>query len=284
MDNRKDNLKSAEEILDEADSLENTPTDTDTDKEETLSEDIDAESNSVTSIVDEEGEVEETPSEENSNDEETEQPEAKPVTTAPSPDYRQKFMASSREALIQREQNKKINSAVEEASQIQDVTEDELKQQARLEGLKYEDLTAFEKSMLKRTLISEKQFAVIRQSSQESSQINEWLGKVDDFIDNEDTAKQYPKLAGRESEFRSFAMKESMRGIPLNVVMSAFMFDVANDPTTRKKGSMLLSSTGGGQTAPKPKQLTEEDALAIRKKSPKQYNRMIKEGKIKIDV
>ena len=52
-------------------------------------------------------------------------PSKPPEDEKPSEDYKKKFVASSREALVLHSKNKKINEAVDKADQLADPTEEE---------------------------------------------------------------------------------------------------------------------------------------------------------------
>lgn len=186
---------------------------------------------------------------------------------------------SQREALVQRSRNEQFTNKIREAAKIE-VTEADLKAEAEKEGLDYELLEPFQKSLLKRTILSERKFNTVSEVVVEEDKLNVWAGKVDEFIDTAKDNPKFARLVGHEQEFKNFSMKESRRGLDFEDLARSFLFDL---PAKKKhKGSLLLR--GGGGSAPKRKAFTEDDTVAMRKAQPGRLTDLMKRGKVKIDI
>lgn len=244
-----DNRKPKEEIQEEVDEIVNTP----------------------------EGTPEVETPEEIETPEEVEQPEEKPEsTTKPDIDYKEKFRESTREAQVLAAKNRKIVETIDEAAQAPEPTEDEL----RKEFPEWDTLTEIEQRLFKDNLMNRRKFDLVHSAVQETRKVDEWAGKVDEFLTEKSASEQNP-LEGREDEFRSFAMKPTRRGVDLGDLVSAFLYTA--EPAKKNRGSLLETATGGPKET-KPKELTPDEIKRIRINDPKLYTRLIKEGKIKIDL
>lgn len=197
-------------------------------------------------------------------------------------DYQDKFKNSAREALILHARNKQLQESIEKASTISEVTHDEVIEYAKSRNIDIESLEDYQLAMIKDTIMANKRFAIIQQTSEENKKIDQWADKVDGFVSDERNLEQYPEIAGQENEFREFCMKPSRRGLEMDILAKAFLFDV--DKVPAKKRSLLLSGGNGGSSAPKPKPMTADDAKLLRTTNPRKYNQLVKEGKIKFDL
>lgn len=255
-------------------------------KEEEVSDDEEEELDDV----DEDDEDDEDPEkkkkgdeddEEQDDDEEDddEEEEKKRRKAAEEEAKKKQIRESQREALVQKSRNEQLTKKIREANTVQ-VTDEELKAEADKEGLDFELLDNFQKSMLKRTILAERKFSTVSEVIVEEDKVNEWADKVDTFLD---TAKEDPKfsrLVGHEDEFKRFSMKETRRGLDFEDLARSFLFDL---PAKKKHKGSLLLNRGGGEKA-KRKQFTEEDTVAMRKVQPGRLTDLMKKGKIKIEI
>ena len=198
-------------------------------------------------------------------------------------DYKDKFRASSQEALTLHFKNQKLQQTIEEASALPEPTEDEVRAYAKEQGEEYDDLTTLTKNILKKTLHNENKFQKISEAQQEARNIDDWVGKVEHFVDSPEVINSYPDILDNADEFKSFAMKQDRRGMNLQDLATSFLYNIGQVTAKKNKGAMLMQG-GNGATEPiKPAGLTEDEAKVIRVSDPKQYRRLVKEGKIKID-
>lgn len=211
--------------------------------------------------------------------------EEKPVETPKEPeiDYREKFKASSQEALALHFKNEKLVDTIDEAEAMPEPTEDEVRAYALSKGAEYDELDDLTKGVLKDTLWTNKRFNKISEANKEAKNIKDWVAKVDHFVDTPEAVNKYPELLDNAEDFRAFAIKPSRRGMDLEDLATAFLYGLAQTPVKRNKGASLNESHGGG-AEPKPQGITEDQARSIRVNDPKEYRRLIKEGKIKIEI
>ena len=124
--------------------------------------------------------------------------------------------------------------------------------------------------------------------AQESKRMDEWVGKVDKFVDSEEVQTRYPSLSDYGDEFRAYCLsKPQRRFLDLDELVAAFLFHAEKATPKKNKGSLLLSGGNSNAAPEKPKGISEEDLMALRKsgeKGQKEYRRLIKEGKVKLNV
>jgi hypothetical protein len=237
--------------------------------------------------------AEEDPDEEEEDNDEDEDPDKdKPSVTSATngepakdkvdPNFKHLYGASTREAIILSEKNKSFINTVDEAANLPEPTEDELRAYAKEKGGDYDKLDPFAKSMLKDTFVNSVRFNKINSAVQKSKDVEAWGNKVDEFIKDPVTMTTYPQLEGRDRDFISFAMKPTHRGVDMAILVRSFSYDLK--PIKKRARSMF--QTGGGGTAPTtPKgELTEKDAEFLRKHDQKEYRRLIKAGKLAIKI
>lgn len=202
------------------------------------------------------------------------EPEVDPIP--PTSDWKERYTNSSREALVLFSKNKKLTDTITEASGLVDATTEELVTYARENGAEYEELDDFSKNILKKTYINEKRFKKIEEVSSSSKALDQWVQKVDAFLDDSDVAQKYPEIVSDADGFKSFCLRSEAQGNDLNLLAGAFLW---NTPKTKKaSGSLLLDRGNGHHAPPKPKGLTADDLITIRRTDPKRYKELIKSG------
>jgi hypothetical protein len=204
------------------------------------------------------------------------------VVEEPEVDYKEKFKASTQEALALHFKNEKLQNTIEEAQNIPEPTEEEVRAYAESKGEDYEMLSDLTKAVIKDNLHNKKKFEKIDIANQESKDIVAWVGKVDHFIDSADTVNKYPDIIDNAEDFKAFAIKPSRRGMDLDDVATSFLYGKTLEQPKKNKGSILLPT--GGVAEVKPEGITDDQAKAIRVNNPKEYKRLIKAGKIKIEI
>jgi len=216
------------------------------------------------------------------------EPVVQPVVDQPAQDPEtqeekdQRYRAQQAEAQIQNERTKALTDKVDEASKITDPTAEELKSFVAQDGINWEQLTNFEQATAKRTYLAEKRFTLVSEAVQAGKKADEWAKTVDDFIDSTDSKPEYVEIGGHETDFRKFAMKESHRGTPVDILMGAFLHSLP--PAKPNRGSLFNRGGGGEKTEVKTGIVDADQASALRKNDPREYARQVKAGKIKIEV
>lgn len=272
MDNRK--KKKAEEILN--DPILDTPAPIDADIKDETPEAPVVEEPVITEDAVEEPEKEEVVEE---LKEEVEVQKKDPVE-----EYKEKFSNSSREAMALHFKNEKLQSVIQAVSDTPEPSVDELRAYAKTKGADFDELDDFSKNILKDTYINSKGLEKIRGLSQELRESEVWNKKVDDFVNDPVVVKTFPSLSEYEEEFKKFCSKDSRRGSDLEDLVASFLYMQDKVPSTKHKGSLLLNG-GNGSVAPvKPAKLSELETASIRIRDPKEYRRLIKTGKIQIDL
>lgn len=201
------------------------------------------------------------------------------VEPAPDPvDYKKKFVESSRESIVNRAKAQKLTEAINGAGNINSPTEDEL-------AGEYKDwdlMTDTEKLLARDSFINKKRFEVIHAAAQEGKNIEEWITKVDTFIENPATLVDNPQLEGKQEEFKLFATKPTRRGLDFEDLVLAFIGEEARNVKPKAKTQMMEDGTGGPKETPKPKsdKISLEEAKLLMQTDYKKYKQMLTDGKI----
>lgn len=212
---------------------------------------------------------------------ERKKPEVKDEDTA---DYwKKKFQESSREAQIIAEREKEAKAKLEEATKPKEITDDLMKE-------KYPDWDAYDegvKSALKNQVKLEQEVTALKKQSSEYHNERKWDGQINSFLDENAETEKYP-IKDREA-FRKFVSKPERKGMNLDVLAAAFVYEVGSttDKPEKKKGSMLEGGSGQGATKKHKsdkKEYTAEDAKVLRENNPREYERLVRSGKLDIKI
>lgn len=207
--------------------------------------------------------------------------QTKPEDTA---DYwKKKFQESSREAQIIAEREKEAKAKLEEATKPKEVTDDLMKE-------KYPDWDNYDdgvKSALKNQVKLEQEVTTLKKQSSEYHNERKWDGQINSFLDENAETEKYP-IKDREA-FRKFVSKPERKGMNLDVLAAAFVYEVGSTETKpeKKKGSMLESGSGQGATKKHKtdkKEYTADDAKTLRENNPREYERLVRSGKLDIKI
>lgn len=177
--------------------------------------------------------------------------------------------------------NKNFVDSVDTAAKLPEPTEDEMKAYVKSLGAEWDDLNTFERNTAKRTLMAERKFDIVNQTVQSTRQIDAWSQKVDDYLDDETTKSKFPKLAGREIDFKTYAMKKTHRGADMEILIKSFFFDVKPKAPRR---SLFETANGGEGKKTTGKSLSADEISSLRKNNQKEYQRLLKKGVIDIEV
>lgn len=216
---------------------------------------------------------EETPENESEEDEDIDNT---PDPKTPTPEER--YKESTREAQVLYSKQKKFTETVEKAAQLPEPTPEEL----QAEYSDWDVMTETEQRFAKENLMNKRRFEMIHEATLEGKKLDEWVEKVDSFLVQGVT--KHPRLVGKEEKFKAFCMKPTRRGVDLDDLVGAFLFGMADNQPARKKGSLLATGSGGRSSAPQQEFMDEKQAAVLRTKNHKLYQRMVREGKIKINI
>lgn len=193
------------------------------------------------------------------------------------PDYKEKFVASTREAQILASHNRKMTEVIEKADQIPDATPEELKAQFP----DWELMDPVQQVLIKDSIKNKKIFSMLGQVTKESRDIEAWNNKVDEFINDPKTLIAHPDLEGKQDDLKVFATKPSRRNVDFADIVSSFLYDAAK-AKTKNKGAMFQSPTAGPSTPVKPKtdKITMAEAMALKQTNFNKYKEFLVAGKI----
>lgn len=192
-------------------------------------------------------------------------------------DYKKKFTESSREALVLRAKEQKMNEALEIAKNLPEPTEEEMVK----EFPEWDVMSDAEKKMAKRQVKSDRRFAALEEVTKESKDIVGWNNKVDQFVEDPKNLITYPQLEGKIEEFKQYATKPTHRAIPFEVLVSAFLGDASRQIKPKNKGSQLEQGNGGPKDKGKVNdKVSFEQSETIRKTDYKRWTELLRAGKI----
>lgn len=215
-------------------------------------------------------------------------PSASPSPSAPDEDEltktKKKLSASSREALILHSRTKKYDEAVAEAEAVEPPSDEEM--QAKYGKEEWEEMTAGQQLLARESWVSNKRFEIMSKVSKEGRIIEEWNGKVDEFLKDPKNLNKYSVLEGKQEEFKEFCSKPTRRGLDFEDLVLAFQGDLINNPPKKNKGQMFEKGSPGQKEKPKPKddKITAEQAKILRETDYPKWKQLLKAGKIKAEV
>lgn len=208
---------------------------------------------------------------------ENEKPVVVPPKKEETPDYRKKFGDSTRRNQIVESQFRELQKTLGDITKQEIPSDEEMK----LTDPDWEYRNDFEKAQAIKLVVLERRQNLILNSIGSITKETEELEKLGEFIDS------VPQLKGKEDEFVEFTRKPSNKGASMEVLLSAFLFEVKDetpaDPTPKPEDipPSLERSTPTGGDAPKPKTgYSDEELKELRTKNPKKYFKLIREGKI----
>lgn len=204
-----------------------------------------------------------------------EEGEAEETSQEPEPpteiDYKRKFAESTRESQILLAKIKKLEE------KLGRVTRDEIPAEQELKSLypDWEVMGELERKLVEKNLILERRLGKVEQEFSQMKEEADWERELSNFLEKANILERYPELEGREKEFKEFAKKPTHKGVPLNVLTEAFLFQEKKEILPTKKGSVLERGTGGPKVAPPKKGMTTEELKILRETDYKKYKELI---------
>ena len=194
---------------------------------------------------------------------------------------KQKLSASAREAQKLSAKNRVITKAIVDAEDIQEPTEDELKE----EYVDWEIMSDTEKKYAKEAVLSKRFRSMIATAKEQATKIEKWNDSVDDFVADPKTLNDTPELEGKEDDFADFAKAEANNSVPFNILVSAFLHDQSTK-VVKNKGKMFETGSGGSNEKPTPKsdKLSLDDSRKLRTTDYNKWVQYVREGKIDIEL
>lgn len=235
-------------------------------------------------VIPVEKEPEVTPEPEKEEEEEEEVPEVKPEPKKEEPDYKIKFAESSREAQVIAHSKKEFEQQIEEAQNLPEPTEDQVKQEFQ----DYDLLSDFEresaKEMTHSRLIKRAIASITSKQKEAEQKVEERAKQADTFSIDPDMLKKFPKLEGKQEEFKVFATKQTR--LTLDLEDAAALFSTTIPESTKHKGQMFETGLGGdtGKQKPKDDKISLSEAAVLQKTDYKKWKEMLVAGKISSEV
>jgi len=187
-----------------------------------------------------------------------------------------KLIASQQEALVLREQVQRLEA---EKNKVVEVTEEFMKEKYQ----DWDDMTSGEQRALTEVEKVKQENAEIRAKSNEFNNDKAWGEKVAAFVEDPTFAESFAKIVGREEDFKRFAGKPTRKGLPLEDLAKIFLYENPTTPVEHKRS--LFNSPGGiGKGQPPRKGLTSDEIRILRINSPKKYNELVRQHKIKAEI
>lgn len=224
--------------------------------------------------VEEPSGVEEQESEEPEQEEEEQAEPSKEL-------YKKKFSNSSRENQRINAKNRIINKAFQDAENIDEPTDDEMKSQY---GEDWDLMSDVEKRLIKETETTKRWRAKIKEASDQATKVEKWAESVDEFIDDPKNLNENPGLEGKEEQFRDFATRDENNNVPFNILVSAFLYNESTKKVSNK-GKMFENGSGGPKEVQRNDgMISLEEAMKLKRSDYPKYKEYLLAKKIKYDI
>lgn len=224
----------------------------------------------------EETEKEDLPEKENTEEEVVlpdRPPAKKPEEEIPPIDYEAKFKESQKEAMILAE---KIRQAEEEKNKK--IVIDEIYLTEKYPD--WEDMTLGEQKAIRKTEELAQELQEIKNNTNKFNNDRDWQEKVENYL-NDEIPDMFPKIVGREEEFKRFATRPSRKGLPIDDLAKIFLFE---NPELPKKRSLFHAPGGADIVSPKDDGMSADEAAELMRTRPSEYLRLVRDKKIKIKI
>lgn len=205
-----------------------------------------------------------------------------PPAPTPPVDYQKKFSESTRRNQIVESQLRELQKTLGDITKQEIPTDEEMREI----DPDWEYRSDFEKNLSKKTIILERRQNQIFNTFGNITKEAELAEQISTFIDSN------PELNGKEEAFYDFCTSPKNKGADLEILLGAFLHKegIAKTPTDpnlptppKKKAPSLARSTptGGSQHKPKEGLYSDEELQDLRTKNPKQYFKLIRQGKLR---
>jgi len=205
-------------------------------------------------------------------EEEVEEPEEEP-------ELKKKLSASARENQKILQKNRKINEAIDEADELPEPTDEEMK----TEFPDWDIMEDYAKELAKEAVVNKKFRLKLAEARRAGQKIEKWNEEVDEFVQDPETLVKNPELDGRLEDFKLYASEEVNAKIPFKVLVPAFLHNSNIKP--KNKGGMFPKGSAGPSTPDKTdNKLTLMESRKLRETDYAKYKRYLKAGRIKDDL
>lgn len=196
----------------------------------------------------------------------------------PTPDIKERYDASTREAQRLYKNVVTMDQAIADANTLPDPTEDEL----RGENPEWETMSDTEKKFAKEAFISRRFRAHINEAAQAIKNIKDWQDKVAEYSENPQTLIDHPEMEGKEDLFKEFASKKELSGTNFDILVTSFLYEESKKAKPNHKGEMFPRGSAGPNGPEKPNngKITLAQAEILKSTDYKKYMEYLKADKI----
>jgi hypothetical protein len=188
----------------------------------------------------------------------------------PKIDYESKFKASSQEAMVLKAKLDEI-----EAEKNKPVVVDDEYMKANYPD--WEDMTTTEQKLAKGLEETKQANKELLAKTNEYNNDRKWRDQIDEIVDDFEFTDKYPAIKGKEEEFKRFCTKPTRKGVEMDVLTAAFLFEY-KEP--EKELRTIFKNTDGGHDKVDPKRgLTLEESQTLRKASNSKFMEKLKDPK-----
>jgi len=193
-------------------------------------------------------------------------------------------MDSSREAHKLKQREGKMNAAMDEADNLPEPTEEEMKGKY---GDDWDVMDSFQKQVAIDSYQANRKLDILARARRETKQIDDWSGKVDRFVDNPKTLNNYPGLEGKIDDFKQYASNPKEMNGDMDTIVKAFLFESETkkiDRNAKNKGKQMFpTGKSGGQTKPQRSDgmLSVEEGAVLMRTDYKKFRELLAQGKIR---
>jgi hypothetical protein len=195
-----------------------------------------------------------------------------------------RYADSTREAQVIAHSKKELEEEIDEAQNIPLPSIDELK----AENPDWDLMSATEQKLATKLMHLEKKEAKVleirNKAKADEAKIVQRAKEIEAFTIDPTILKKFPKLEGKEEEFKLFATKQTR--LSLDLEDAAGLFSIQLPEPVKHKGQMFETGTGGASDKQKPKddKISLEEAALLMKTDYNKYKEMLIAGKVKLDV
>lgn len=195
-----------------------------------------------------------------------------------------RYADSTREAQVIAHAKKELETEIDDVQNIPLPSIDELK----VENPDWDLMSATEQKLATKLMHLEKKeakIAEIRSRAKEAeSKVQERVKEIEIFTVDPTILKKFPKLEGKEEEFKLFATKQTR--LSLDLEDAAGLFSIQLPEPVKHKGQMFETGTGGASDKQQPKddKISLDEAALLMKTDYNKYKEMLIAGKVRLDV
>lgn len=189
-------------------------------------------------------------------------------------DYKTKFSESTRQNQVLQGQLSRLNQQLGEFINENPPTDEEMQR----EMPEYAFADEATKVLMKRQVMAERKtnrvFSAVESFTHEAKQMQELQKRI----------AEDPRFAGREIAFIEWATHPSRSGTPVDVLISAYLFEVPSPSKQEEPASPVHTlergNPSGGIPPSTPGKMSDEDLADLRKNRPTEYMERIRKGQL----